>query len=83
VGKLFHVELPSKHNVYWPDLDVDLEIDSIVHPEPYPLVSSVHEAHEPYAAQSDLDLNRIDDTVLALLCLTLHDGNRGKISISK
>jgi hypothetical protein len=76
VGKLLHVELPSKQHVYWPDLDVDLEIDSIVHPERYPLVSRVHEAHEPYAVQTDLDLNRIDDAVLALLCLTLHDRNR-------
>ena len=76
VGKLLHVELPSKHHVYWPDLDVDLEVESILHPERYPLVSKVHEAHEPYVAQTDLDLDRIDDAVLALLCLTLHDGNR-------
>lgn len=76
VGKLLHVELPSEHHVYWPELDVDLEIDSIVHPERYPLVSRVHEAHEPYSARTDLDPNRIEDAVLALLCFTLHDGNR-------
>jgi|GEM_PF-104050 len=51
VGKLLHVELPSRHHVYWPDLDVDLEIDSIVHPERYPLVSRVHDTHESYAGQ--------------------------------
>jgi hypothetical protein len=76
VGKLLHVERPSKQHVYWPDLDVDLEMECILHPERYPLVSRVHEAHEPYVAQTDLDLNRIDDAVLALLCLTLHDENR-------
>lgn len=79
VGKLLHVELPSKHHLYWPDLDVDLEIDSIAHPERYPLVSRVHEAHEPYAGQgreAGADLDRIDDAVLALLRLTLHDGVR-------
>ena len=76
VGKLLHVELPSKEHVYWPDLDVDLKMDSILHPERYPLVSKVHEMQEPYTAQADLDLDRIDDAVLALLSLTLHDGNR-------
>ena len=79
VGKLLHVELPSKHHLYWPDLDVDLEIDSIVHPERYPLVSRVNEGQAPYDTQgkkAGADLNRIDDVVLALLRLTLHDGVR-------
>ena len=58
---------------------MDLEIDSIIHPERYPLVSRVYEAHEPYAGQkreADADLGRIDDAVLALLHITLHDGDR-------
>lgn len=79
VRKLLHVELPSRHHLYWPDLDVDLEIDSIVHPERYPLVSRVRETHEPYdgqAREADTDLDKIDDAVLALLHLTLHDGDR-------
>jgi len=79
VGKILHVELPAKEHVYWPDLDVDLEMESILHPERYPLVSNVHEMHEPYAAQgreADSNPDRIDDAVLALLRLTLHDGNR-------
>jgi hypothetical protein len=26
--------------LYWPDLDIDLAVDSIQHPERYPLVST-------------------------------------------
>ena len=41
VGKILHVELPSSHHLYWPDLDVDLAVESIRHPEQFPLVSRV------------------------------------------
>ncbi len=41
VGKILHIELPSPNHLYWPDLDVDLAVESIRHPEPYPLVSQV------------------------------------------
>ena len=39
VGKLFHVELPSDHHLYWPELDVDLAVESLTHPERFPLIS--------------------------------------------
>jgi hypothetical protein len=39
VGKLLNVELPHPHHLYWPDLDVDLAVESIEHPERYPLIS--------------------------------------------
>lgn len=39
IGKLVNVQLPSSHHLYWPDLDVDLAVDSIFHPERFPLVS--------------------------------------------
>jgi hypothetical protein len=39
VGKILHVELPSPDHLYWPELDVDLAVDSIRHPERFPLVS--------------------------------------------
>jgi hypothetical protein len=39
IGDVVNVELPSPHHLYWPTLDVDLEVDSIEHPERYPLVS--------------------------------------------
>ena len=39
VGKILHVERPSPNHLYWPELDVDLEVESIRHPERFPLVS--------------------------------------------
>ena len=39
IGKLVHVEWPSAHHLYSPDLDVDLSVESIRHPEKFPLVS--------------------------------------------
>jgi hypothetical protein len=35
------VQQPSAHHLYWPDLDVDLAVESIEHPERFPLVSKV------------------------------------------
>jgi len=39
VAKLTHVERPQPHHLYWPDLDVDLAVESIRYPERFPLVS--------------------------------------------
>ena len=39
IRQLTTVELPSPHHLYWPELDVDLAVDSLDHPERYPLVS--------------------------------------------
>jgi hypothetical protein len=39
IGAVTNVQLPSRHHLYWPDLDVDLAVESIEHPEKYPLVS--------------------------------------------
>ncbi|HEY2932814.1 MAG TPA: DUF2442 domain-containing protein [Acidobacteriota bacterium] len=39
IGQLLNVELPQPHHLYWPDLDIDLAVESIEHPEKYPLVS--------------------------------------------
>ena len=39
IKKILHVEMPSEHHLYWPELDVDLDIDSIISPDKYPLVS--------------------------------------------
>jgi hypothetical protein len=41
IGQLLNVELPSAHHLHWPDLDVDIAVDSIDHPEHFPLVSKV------------------------------------------
>lgn len=39
IGQLLNVELPSPRHLYWPDLDVDLAVESLDHPERFPLVS--------------------------------------------
>jgi len=39
IRQISHVELPSAHHLYWPDLDIDLAVDSLTHPERYPLMS--------------------------------------------
>lgn len=77
IGKVVHVELPSEQHLYWPELDVDLEVESVLDPERYPLVSRVHEAGEGDASAKqavEIDEDKIDACVLALLQLTLHDG---------
>lgn len=49
IREIENVELPSPHHLYWPDLDVDLAVDSLDHPERYPLVSRArpNQALEP------------------------------------
>lgn len=39
VGNILNVELPSAGHLYWPELDVDLAVESIRHPERFPLLS--------------------------------------------
>jgi hypothetical protein len=39
VGKLLKVELQSPYHLYWPELDIDLAVDSLFHPDRFPLVS--------------------------------------------
>ena len=39
IGKLLYITRPAAHHLYWPELDIDLAVESIVHPERFPLVS--------------------------------------------
>lgn len=39
--QLFHVEFSHGHHLHWPDLDVDLDLERIEHPEKFPLVSKL------------------------------------------
>jgi hypothetical protein len=39
IEQISHVEAPSPEHLYWPDLDIDLSLESIRHPEAFPLVS--------------------------------------------
>lgn len=38
IHSILNVQLVSPDHVHWPDLDVDLCLDSLEHPEAYPLV---------------------------------------------
>lgn len=37
LSQVFRVQLFHGEHLYWPDLDVDLDLDRIEHPEKYPL----------------------------------------------
>jgi hypothetical protein len=37
--QLFTIELSHSSHLYWPELDVDLDLERIQHPEKFPLVS--------------------------------------------
>jgi hypothetical protein len=41
------VQLPSPLNLYWPDLDIDLAVESIEHPEEFPLISQLPHIKRP------------------------------------
>jgi len=38
IGQILAVDQPSENHLYWPQLDVDLTVESIEHPERYQLV---------------------------------------------
>ena len=39
IGQLCRIERPRSGHLHWPELDVDLSLDSIERPEAFPLVS--------------------------------------------
>lgn len=39
IAQLSKLERPLPHHLYWPDLDIDLHLDSIAEPAAFPLVS--------------------------------------------
>ena len=41
VEAILGVERPARTHLHWPELDVDLSLDAIEHPERYPLKSKV------------------------------------------
>lgn len=38
IASILNVQWLHEHHLYWPDLDVDLEVESIKSPEKYPLM---------------------------------------------
>lgn len=41
VEAILRLERPAPEHLYWPDLEVDLSVDSLEHPERYPLKATV------------------------------------------
>ena len=39
ISSVYNVKLLHSSHLYWPDLDVDLDIESLEHPDEYPLVA--------------------------------------------
>ncbi len=39
LSSIFNVKMLSPEHLYWPDLDIDLTIEIIEHPERFPLIS--------------------------------------------
>ena len=39
IKSIFNVISPSPNHLFWPELDVDLEADSLEFPDQYPLIS--------------------------------------------
>ena len=40
VASILRLERPAPAHLHWPELDIDLSVESIEHPERYPLKSS-------------------------------------------
>lgn len=39
IEQLLAVERPTENHLYWPALDIDLSVESLRHPDAFPLVS--------------------------------------------
>jgi hypothetical protein len=39
ITQLNQIERPTHNHLYWPDLDIDLTLDSIKHPHNFPLIA--------------------------------------------
>ncbi len=47
IAQILAVEHPSADHLYWRQLDIDLTVESLEHPERYPLVSRAPSASRP------------------------------------
>ncbi len=39
INELLNVQLPQPEHLYWPELDIDLAVESIHHPDRFPLMA--------------------------------------------
>ena len=60
IAEIVRVEWPQPHHLYWPDLDVDLAVESIRHPENFPLISKEN-APRQASAPANEDRARLAD----------------------
>jgi hypothetical protein len=51
LSAILNVERQGSDHIHWPDLDIDLTLESIRHPEKYPLISKVN-AQQPATPHS-------------------------------
>ncbi|MBS0307801.1 MAG: DUF2442 domain-containing protein [Proteobacteria bacterium] len=42
IDQISRVEAPTPEHLYWPDLDIDLAVESIRHSDTFPLVSRIN-----------------------------------------
>lgn len=54
ISEIVRVEWPQLHHLYWPDLDIDLAVDSIRAPENFPLISKKIRPAKPPHRQTKL-----------------------------
>jgi Protein of unknown function (DUF2442) len=52
ISEIVRVEWPHPHHLYWPDLDIDLAIDSIRAPKYFPLISKKTRPAKPPTRQT-------------------------------
>jgi Protein of unknown function (DUF2442) len=52
VSAILNVHLPSPHHLYWPALDIDLAVESIEHPDHFPLISKAARAQRKTTTSS-------------------------------
>jgi Protein of unknown function (DUF2442) len=52
IAQIAVVERPHPHHLHWPALDVDLAVDSLDHPERYPLMSRKRPQPRPAPRQT-------------------------------
>ena len=58
IAQLCNVEWPQADHLHWPDLDVDLSVESIDHPERFPLMSRAKRKSPPRAGRPQRALRR-------------------------
>lgn len=58
IRQIADVRRPSAHHLHWPALDVDLALESIEHPERYPLISRGSSDRHPERVRADTTNSR-------------------------